>query len=314
MTNTTKGYILGAIAAVSYGTNPLFAVPLYEKGMEVPSVLFYRYAFATILLGIVMLIRKESFYLKFHEIPMMIGLGVVFALSSALLFESYQYMDVGLASTLLFVEPVFIALLLWLFFKEKVSIMTIVSIVLCLGGVAFLCNPGVGAHVTAIGVILVILSSLSYAIYMVMVNKSRLQRLSGSTLTFYSLLFGITVFMVQLNFFTDLQPVPSDGVAWACVMGLSIFPTIISLMTVAISIHYVGSVAVSILGALEPITGLVFGIALFGEILTLKAAVGVILIISAVMVLILAQPIKQIGVSAYYHLVGSLHRFRHHKQ
>lgn len=313
MTNSTKGYILGAIAAISYGTNPLFAVPLYGMGMAVPSVLFYRYAFATLILGIVMLIRKESFYLKFHEIPMMIGLGVVFALSSALLFEAYQYMDVGLASTLLFVEPLFIAMLLWIFFHERVSIMTVISIILCLSGVVFLCNPGEGAHVTATGVILVMLSSLSYAIYMVMVNKSRLQRLSGSTLTFYSLLFGITVFVVQLNFFTDLQPVPSNEVAWLCVTGLSIFPTIISLMTVAISIHYVGSVAVSILGALEPITGLVFGIALFGEVLTVRAAIGVILIIGAVMVLILAQPIKHIGMSAYYHLVGSLHRFRLHK-
>lgn len=310
MTDTTKGYILGAIAAISYGTNPLFAVPLYEMGLTAPSMLFYRYSFATVILGIVMLIRKESFYLKFHEIPMMIGLGVVFALSSVLLFESYQYMDVGLASTLLFVGPVFIALILWIFFHEKVSIMTIISILLCLSGVAFLCDPGKGANVTATGIIMVILSALSYAIYMVMVNKSRLQRLSGSTLTFYSLLFGIIVFVVQLNFLTELQPIPSNRLAWSCVGGLSIFPTIISLMTVAISIHYVGSVVVSILGALEPITGLMFGVVLFDEVLTLKAAIGVILIISAVMVLILAQPIKHIGASAYYHLVGSLHKIR----
>lgn len=313
MTKSTKGYILGAIAAISYGTNPLFAVPLYERGMEVPSVLFYRYAFATLILGIIMALRKESFYLKFQEIPMMIGLGVLFALSSVLLFESYRYMDVGLASTLLFIEPVFIAIMLWLFFKERVSIMTIVSIALCLCGVTFLCNPGVGAHVTATGAILVILSSLSYAIYMVMVNKSRLQRLSVFTLTFYSLLFGMTVFMIQLNFFTELQPIPSDTIAWTCTIGLSIFPTIVSLMTVAVSIHYVGSVAVSILGALEPITGLLFGVILFGEILTVKAVAGILLIIGAVMVLILAQPIREVSVNFYHKFVGSIHRIHRKK-
>lgn len=312
MTKSTKGYILGAIAAISYGTNPLFAIPLYERGMEVPSVLFYRYAIATLILGVIMAIRKEGFYLKFQEIPMMIGLGIVFALSSVLLFESYQYMDVGLASTLLFIEPVFIAIMLWLFFKERVSMMTIVSIALCLCGVVFLCNPGVGAHVTAVGVILVILSSLSYAIYMVMVNKSRLQRLSGFTLTFYSLLFGITVFMIQLNFFTELQPIPSDPIAWTCSIGLSIFPTIVSLMTVAVSIHYVGSVAVSILGALEPIAGLLFGVLLFGEVLTVRAVTGIILIISAVMVLILAQPIKSVGVNFYHRFTITLNRLRKH--
>jgi len=306
MTNNTKGYILGAIAAISYGTNPLFAVPLYKLGMEVPSVLFYRYAFATLILGIIMLIRKNSFRLKPKEIPMMIGLGVLFALSSALLFESYRYMDVGLASTLLFVEPLFIALMLWIFFKQRISFMTVISIALCLTGVAFLCNPGKGAHVTAIGVVLVMLSSLSYAIYMVMVNKSRLQRLSGPTLTFYSLLFGIIVFIVQLNGGVELQPIPEKTEAWLCIAGISIVPTIISLMTVAVSIHYVGSVAVSILGALEPITGLIFGIALFGEILTVRAATGVVLIIGAVIVLILAQPIKHLGTSAYHRIVVTI--------
>lgn len=311
MTNNTKGYILGAVAAISYGTNPLFALPLYELGMGVPSVLFYRYAFATLILGAIMLIRNYSFRLKFQEIPMMIGLGVLFAMSSALLFEAYRYMDVGLASTLLFIEPLFIALMLWVFFKQRISMMTVISIALCLSGVAFLCNPGEGARVTATGVILVMLSALSYGIYMVMINKSRLQRLPGPTLTFYSLLFGIIVFVIQLDGGVELQAIPDEPTAWLCIAGISIVPTIISLMTVAISIHYVGSVAVSILGALEPITGLIFGVALFGEILTVRAAIGVVLIIGAVMVLVLANPIKHFSTSAYHRLTGSLLRHRH---
>ena len=311
MTNNTKGYILGAVAAISYGTNPLFALPLYELGMGVPSVLFYRYAFATLILGAIMLIRNYSFRLKFQEIPMMIGLGVLFAMSSALLFEAYRYMDVGLASTLLFIEPLFIALMLWVFFKQRISMMTVISIALCLSGVAFLCNPGEGARVTATGVILVMLSALSYGIYMVMINKSRLQRLPGPTLTFYSLLFGIIVFVIQLDGGVELQAIPDEPIAWLCIAGISIVPTIISLMTVAISIHYVGSVAVSILGALEPITGLIFGVALFGEILTVRAAIGVVLIIGAVMVLVLANPIKHFSTSAYHRLTGSLLRHRH---
>ncbi|MDE6037689.1 MAG: DMT family transporter, partial [Duncaniella sp.] len=106
MKNTTKGYILGAIAAVSYGTNPLFAVPLYGLGLSVGSVLFYRYLLATLLLGRVMWCRGNSFRLTGRQIPLMILQGVLFALSSVGLFEAYKYMDVGLASTMLFVEPV----------------------------------------------------------------------------------------------------------------------------------------------------------------------------------------------------------------
>ena len=70
---------------------------------------------------------------------------------------------------------------------------------------------------TATGVTLVILSSLAYALYMVMINKSRIRHLSGSTLTFYSLLFGMIVFAVRTDGFTEVQPVPSGllpGPAW----------------------------------------------------------------------------------------------------
>ncbi|WP_297064176.1 EamA family transporter [uncultured Duncaniella sp.] len=289
MTKNTKGYILGAVAAVSYGTNPLFAVPLYEMGMDVSSVLFYRYIFATMILGVIMWMRGDSFRLERRDLPLMVILGIFFAMSSVLLFEAYNYMDVGLASTLLFVEPVFIALILWFFYREKISLWTIISIAICLAGVVFLCNPGEGAHVTATGVTLVVFSALSYGLYMVLINKSRIRRLSGSTLTFYSLLFGMIVFAARTDFFTAVQPVPSGWLPWGCIIGISVVPTIISLMTVAISIQCIGSVPVAILGALEPITGIMFGVLLFGEVLTVRAIIGIFLIICAVMTLVLTK-------------------------
>ncbi|MCM1076695.1 MAG: DMT family transporter [Bacteroides sp.] len=289
MTQSTKGYILGAVAAISYGTNPLFAVPLYEAGMDVSSVLFYRYVFATVILGVIMALRGESFRLTRWEFGVMMILGIFFALSSVLLFEAYNYMDVGLASTLLFVEPVFIALILWIFFHERISLWTVTSIAICLMGVAFLCNPGEGAHVTSLGVTLVVLSALAYAIYMIVINESRIGELHGSTITFYSLLFGLIVFAARTQFFTLVQPIPSGIIPMTCIAGISIVPTIISLMTVAVSIRYIGSVAVSILGALEPITGVMFGVLLFGEVLTVRASIGIILIICAVMVLVLTR-------------------------
>lgn len=289
MTSSTKGYILGAVAAVSYGTNPLFAVPLYEAGMDVSSVLVYRYVFATVILGVIMKVRGYSFRLPRHDMFLMMILGVFFALSSVLLFESYNYMDVGLASTLLFVEPVFLALILWIFFKERISRWTVGSIAGCLLGVLFLCNPGEGAHISARGITLVIFSALTYGIYMAMINKSRIRRLSGPALTFYSLLFGLIVFAARTGCFTEVQAVPSGVLPWTCVVGISIVPTIISLMSVAVAIQHIGSVPVAILGALEPITGILFGCLLFGEILTVRAAVGIVIIIAAVIVLVMTK-------------------------
>lgn len=286
MRGVTKGYLLGAIAAVSYGTNPLFAVPLYESGLSVGSVLFYRYAVATLLLALVMVWRHAPFAVSRRQGMLLVAEGVLFGLSSVGLFEAYKYMDVGIASTLLFVEPVMVALLLWIFWRQRISLRTVMSILVSLGGVAFLCNPGEGANVTAAGVILVVLSSLSYALYMILINKTLLSRLSGLTLTFWSLFFGNFVMIAKVGFFTELQPVPAEPIAMICAVGLSVFPTIVSILTVAVAVQLVGSVAVSILGALEPVTGVAVGVLLFGEVMTLRVAAGVVLILVAVTVLV----------------------------
>ena len=291
MKGTTKGYILGAVAAISYGTNPLFAVPLYEMGLSVGSVLFYRYVLATLILGLVMLKRGDSFRLAPRQIPLMFIQGVLFALSSVGLFEAYNYMDVGLASTMLFVEPVIIALILWIFYRQRISLATFIAILISIAGVVCLANPGPGAHVTGIGMVLVVLSALSYSIYMVLINKTSLRSLAGPTLTFYSLLFGITVFIVQLKGLSQLQGVPANPLGLACMAGISVFPTIVSILTVAVAVQLIGSVPVSILGALEPVTGVVIGVFVFSELLTLKAVAGIVLILAAVFVLV-SSPTK----------------------
>lgn len=301
----SRGYIFGAVAAVSYGTNPLFALPLYGIGMTAASVLFYRYSFAAVILAIVMMCRYRSLSLPWRDFPMMLGIGVLFALSSLFLFESYNYMDVGIASTMLFVYPLMVALIMWGIFRQPLSVVTILSLALSLAGVSLLCNPGAGAHVSVTGIVMVMLSSLSYAIYMVAVNKSRLKSLSAAKLTFYSMIFGLPVFLVRLDFGILLQSVPCGWLPWSCVIGLALFPTVISLITMAVAIHDIGSVPVAVMGALEPITGICFGVMLFGEILTLRCILGIILVLISVTLIVLARPLTSFirsGIMKYHRL------------
>lgn len=111
MNTKAKGYLLGAVAAATYGMNPLFALPLYKAGMDPDSVLFFRYLFAIPLLGIMLKARGRDFKLHRREIVPLVLLGLLVALSSLSLFLSYNYMDAGIASTLLFVYPIFVALI-----------------------------------------------------------------------------------------------------------------------------------------------------------------------------------------------------------
>jgi len=128
--NKTKGFLLGAIAAASYGMNPLFTLPLYSAGMSVDSVLFYRYALAIVVLGIMMKMQKQSFAIKKADVLPLCIMGLLFSFSSLFLFMSYNYMDAGIASTILFVYPVLVAIIMAVVFKEKVSPVT--NIIICI--------------------------------------------------------------------------------------------------------------------------------------------------------------------------------------
>lgn len=220
MNNKTKGFIYGAIAAASYGMNPLFTLPLYAAGMSVDTVLFYRYAFAVIVLGVLMKLQGQSFTLRKADILPLVIMGLLFSFSSLLLFMSYNYMDAGIASTILFVYPVMVAVIMGAFFKEKISAITVFSILLALSGIALLYQGDGNKPLSTVGIIFVLLSSLSYAIYIVGVNRSSLKTLPTTKLTFYAILFGLSVYIVRLNFCTELQIIPSP-LLWADVLALA---------------------------------------------------------------------------------------------
>ena len=283
--NKTKGFILGAIAAASYGMNPLFTLPLYSAGMSVDTVLFYRYSLAVIVLGIMMKFQKQSFAIKRVDVLPLCIMGLLFAFSSLFLFMSYNYMDAGIASTILFVYPVLVAIIMAVVFKEKVSPITMFSIALAFVGISMLCKSPGGQTLSLVGITFVFLSSLSYAIYIVGVNRSSLKDMPIAKLTFYVLLFGLSVYVVRLQFCTEVQVIPTP-MLWINAVSLAVFPTVISLVTMTKAIHYIGSTPTAILGALEPVTALFFGVLVFGEQLTPRIILGILMVITAVTLII----------------------------
>lgn len=281
MNAKVKGYILGSIAAATYGMNPLFALPLYKEGMDADSVLFFRYLFAIPILGIMLKVRGRDFKLKRKEVLPLIVLGWLVALSSLALFQSYNYMEAGVASTILFVYPIFVALIMAFVFKEKVTLQTGLCILLALSGIGLLYQSSDGATLSLTGVGLVMVSALSYAIYIVGVNRPRLQNVATLKVTFYVLLFGLSLFLVRVDFGQSLQVV-DKWYLWGNLIALAVFPTAISFLCTTQAIQYIGSTPTAILGALEPVTAVFFGVMIFGEALTTRLSCGILLIILAV--------------------------------
>ena len=281
MNAKAKGYILGSIAAASYGMNPLFALPLYKAGMDPDSVLFFRYLFAIPLLGIMIKARGRSFKIQRKETFPLIIMGLLVALSSLTLFLSYNYMAAGIASTLLFVYPIMVALIMAMVFKEKLALQTIVCMLLALGGIGLLYKSEDGSTLSLIGTLLVFASSLSYAIYIVGINQTSLKNVATLKVTFYVLLFGLSLFVARLLYSGVLNS-PDQWYLLANLLALAVFPTAISFLCTTGAIQYIGSTPTAILGALEPVTAIFFGIAVFGESLTVRESFGLVMIIVAV--------------------------------
>ena len=278
-----KGYALGAVAAASYGMNPLFALPLYKAGMDPDSVLFFRYLFAIPLLGIMLKLRGRSFRVQKTEIFPLIVMGLLVAVSSLTLFESYNYMDVGIASTLLFVYPIMVTLIMALVYKERLTVQLVICMLLALVGIALLYKGSDGATLSLVGTLFVFASSLSYAIYIVGVNKSALKDMATLKVTFYVLLFGVSLFVVRLLMKGQCHvPEVDQWYLWANLVALAVFPTAISFLCTTGAIQDIGSTPTAILGALEPVTAVFFGVVVFGETLSLRDICGLILIITAV--------------------------------
>ena len=106
------GVLCAVGAAVCYGTNPLGALNLYAEGMNTPSVLFYRFGLAWLIVAAVMAARRESLRVSRREFLTLTALGVLFILSSATLYVSFHYMPAGVASTILFTYPIMTAVII----------------------------------------------------------------------------------------------------------------------------------------------------------------------------------------------------------
>lgn len=280
-----KGYLLGALAAASYGMNPLFALPLYSDGMDPYSVLFFRYLFAIPILGIMLKARGRTFAVSRHDLLPLVVMGLLLAMSSLSLFLSYNYMEAGIASTMLFVYPIMVAVIMAIFFREHITAQTASCIFVALVGIALLYKGSDGATLDATGVMWVMVSALSYALYIVGVNRPRLKGIATLKLTFYALVFGFSIFIVCTDFGRALT-FPSAWYKWGNLVALALFPTAISFLCTTQAIQYIGSTPTAILGALEPLTAVFFGVTVFGEALTPRLMFGIVMIIAAVSALV----------------------------
>lgn len=286
--NLNWGYLAGIISGITYGMNPLFGVPVINKGLDVNSLLFYRYGVATLLMLAFMLVVKKQIRISWKQFGLMTILGILFTGCSITLFEAYKYIPSGIATSILYVYPIMVALIM-MFFRQFPTWQTWISIFAGVAGAVLLSLKGGGGFIDWKGIALVVASGLCYTIFIVMVNLSKqVKAIPNLTLTFYCFFIGSIMLFFLSGFGVQLHAVP-DAVSWLNVLGLAILPTAVATITLAAATKAVGATKTSVLGILEPLTAIVIGTLVFKEAFTLNVAVGVALILFAILFMILTE-------------------------
>ena len=241
------------------------------------------------MLAVLLLIERKSFRINNRELKTLGSLGLLFAASSITYYQSFRFMDAGIASTILFVYPVMVAVIMATFFREKVTLSTVAAIVLALVGIGLLYRGDSGVSLSTMGVLLVMISSLAYAVYIVVVNQSSI-RMSSLKLTYYVLLVCMLSLLTYSLISSDLHlMLPPSLRAWFFACWLGLVPTVLSLVLMTIAVHEVGATPTAIMGALEPLTAVAIGVMVFDESLTFRLVVGIVLILSSVLLIVLGK-------------------------
>jgi len=270
------GYPAGIVTGVTYGLNPLFAMPLLMAGAAVQSVLFFRYGLAVILLGAYMLMRRQSFKVNARQAGVLFVLGLLFTASSLLLFESYRFIASGLATTLVFLYPVLVAVIM-VFMGKIPSWPVWLSITATFAGVVIMTGGGGNGSANPTGIALSVCSAFTYALFIVIINRSKIiSGISNNLLTFYALTVGAVVFFgIAACSGTPLTANLSGIRALLNLIGLAVLPTIVSTATLAVATRNIGATKASVLGVFEPITAILVGTIAFGEPLTPAIILGI---------------------------------------
>lgn len=281
----------GLLAAICYGFIPFFTLPI-KKGLPAdylsdPSILFYRFGVASLVVGAVMLLRRKCFKVTRGELVTLIYLAFISDGSALFLIEGYNYMSSGVATTLHFMYPVVTALIMMLFYHEARKLSTCLAIAMAVGGVAVLSWDNSG-DTSIKGVMIVLISAVCYALYIIRVNRSRAAQMDSMKLVFYVMFIGALIFgaeaLRQGSFAlvsTPLQCIDLTSLALIC--------TVVTNVCLVVAVKRIGSTMTAVIGALEPLTAVIVGCMVFGEPFTWQVISGILLIIPAVIIIIFSR-------------------------
>lgn len=276
-----KGYIYTALSAIIFGLMPLLTKIIIARGATSLTIPFFRVFYVTIVLFLVLKIKKIDFHLEKRDL-LSVMLTSIFGsgLTIIILNESYNYVDTGIATSLHFLYPLFVAILCCFFYGEKIKKKQIISLSFALVGIICFMSKGNGS---LFGYLLAIASGLTYAFYLVKMDKTGLVKMNAFKLSFYLALFT-TIEIFTMNLFMQDVVFKMDAIAYGLLLVLALSASFLATVLLQKGVLLLGSTRASFICLLEPVTSMIVGILFLGEALTLNKGLGGLAIIISLII------------------------------
>ena len=274
-----KGYIYAIISAVIYGCMPLMAKHIYADGVNAMTLVFLRNFLALPVLAVLALLQSKTLKVPVKAIgsisvPALFGCCV----TPVLLFSSYNYIPSGTATVFHFIYPCLVVLIGLVFLRKKVQLGTLLSLLLCLGGVCLFYKPGAVFHWG--GGALALGSGVTFATYVVLLSVYKNKEISGFLFTFYTALSS-SVLMGLACLFTGSLALPQSLLGWGLCLLFAVGVTVGAVVLFQQGTFIIGGERASSLSTLEPITSVVVGVLFLNETVGLRDYIGAALVVAA---------------------------------
>ena len=285
-----RGYFLTILSAIIFGFTPILAKFTYNMGNNGITLAFFRHLFVIPILFIMIKLLKINYKISLQQLKKIILVGVIGnAFTVAMLYTSYSYIQVGSATVLHFLYPMFVSLICFFYYKEQLSKTVRICLAIASIGILFFIE---GGNTSFIGLFLALFSGITFAYYIVGVEKLGLQMINPYVLNFYfAIVIAITLLIIGIVSNQLVLNLPMTAYGYSFI--IAILTSIIGIICLQQGIKYLGATTASILSMFEPVTSVIFGIIILHERLTIVKAIGCLIILGAVIGLIVSNSKKE---------------------
>lgn len=262
------------IAVLLFGLAGLFA-----KWIDLPAICitFGRVLFSSIALGLYMLLRRQSFRIRRREAGWLVFAGLILALHWWSFLASIQVSTVAIGTITFSSFPLFVTFLEPFFFHEKLEKRNVVIAVIILAGVVITIPEFSLENHTFLGILVGMVSALSYAI-LTLINKSMAAKVTSMATAFYE---QATAAIALLPFMIGVKIQPS-GQDLALLLFLGVITTALAHTLFISSLKEIPAQLAGVCSSLETVYGILFALLLLGEIPGIREIIGAVIIVGAV--------------------------------